>query len=259
MPAMPTTALRARAWNLSILFAAALIAITGALLLLPVVHSSAEGICPNVDDTIAVCKSTGLDYQMNTRADGCGIATCVPIGTCPQFKEEAKACRQSGLNYESFWDERRCQRARCIAPEPDEKTGCAMPWDEAKRKIENCESTPGYRAIVKETATCTIFTGCERVSQPTSKDEVACTKRMLDNCAVIKCVDGFTWNSCGSSAVTSSVAPVKADPCAEIQAKAKEADEIFKIKKRDVDVRNKHNDLNIQLRRCRLQNKTTTK
>ncbi len=258
MPAMPSTASRVSALRPLALSAAAFAATAGILLLLPILHSSAAGICPNVDDAIAVCKSTGLDYQMNTRADGCSIATCVPIGMCPEFKDEAKACRQAGLDYDAFWDERRCKRAKCIMPKIDEKTGCPMPWDEAKSKIANCESTPGFRAIVTETATCTVFTGCERV-QSTTKDEVSCTKKMLDNCAIITCADGFTWNSCGSSAVTSSAMSVKADPCADIQAKAKDADEVFKVKKRDADARNRRNDLNAQLRRCRLQNKNAAK
>ncbi len=258
MPTMHHTAQRVSALRIAP-FAAGFAAVAGALLLLPILHSSAAGICPNVDDSIAVCKSTGLDYQMNTRADGCSIATCVPIGMCPEFKDEAKVCRQTGLDYEAFWDERRCKRAKCVMPKIDETTGCPMPWDEAKSKIQNCESTPGFRAIVTESATCTVFTGCERVQSTAKKGEVSCTKKMLDNCAIIKCEDGFTWNSCGASAVTSSAMSVQPDPCAEIQAKAKEADEIFAVKKRDADARNRRNDLNVQLRRCRLQHKNASK
>ncbi len=231
-----------------------MLSLSAILLALPALGSAATTTCPNVDETVAACKSNGMDYQMNTRPDGCSIAECVPIGMCPRFEDEARRCLQLGMTYERYWDERQCRRARCMPNATSSSGACPMKYDEAKRKIQNCESEPGFKAIVTETSMCTTFVGCERV-QSTANAEVSCRKKMEGSCVMIKCDDGFTWNSCktvsSSSSSTTSVSSVDSDRCASIQKKATETAEELKIKRRDPDLRSLLNKLNQQLRACR--------
>lgn len=237
---------------------AAAIAVTAALLLFfPTLHSSAAAACMNIDDTILSCKSQGMDYQFNTRPDGCKIATCISPKTCPDFALEIRNCRIGGFDYKDFWDERQCHRARCLAPPVTTEPGqCPMAWDEAKRKIANCESGTGFKAIVKETPTCLVFLDCQRVEKPVVAGEVACRKRVENGCTMIKCDDNFTWNSCASgqtSSAASSSGATTWDGCQEIQLKAKDADIALSLDKRNRTKLNTLNNLKVQLKQCRLK------
>lgn len=221
------------------------------------VTSAAEAICPKVDESILSCKRTGMDYQMTTRPDGCTIAECIGIGMCPQFKDEARKCRLAGMDYEEGWDDRQCRRARCVPYASSEEGSCPMTWDEAQKKIKNCESEPGFKAITRDTGTCTVFVDCQRAQ---AEGDVLCHKKVENSCTLIRCDDGFTWNSCGnsSSAAVSSVAVSSSskprDPCAEIQLKAKETALALRADKRNPTLISLDRSLRVQLRQCRLKN-----
>ncbi|MCX6799309.1 MAG: Kazal-type serine protease inhibitor family protein [Candidatus Diapherotrites archaeon] len=131
--------------------------------------------CPSqdqLDKEIAGCKAQGLSYEYK-KENGCLYVSCVQApSTCNNEKVEKqiKECNDQGLEYTVYMGADGCKYAKCIYEGPE---------------------------TVECTKTIDIW-------QPLCSEKALCANA-IKKCVVIKCTDGFVYNSCKAEEVCPQV------------------------------------------------------
>lgn len=147
--------------------------------------------CPSekeLESNILACKRKNLDYEYYADNYGCRQVKCIQQEiVCPaehEIEQRRLKCKADGKSYEYYTDDRGCKQIRCL-----EKT-CPTKeqLEERERKCKELGLEPYYY---------TNDMGCRMIDcKEKPQEPVMCKKIIEGNCAVIRCEDGYMFNSC---------------------------------------------------------------
>jgi len=182
--------------------------------------------CPSekeLESNIQACKRKNLDYEYYADNYGCRQVKCIQQEiVCPaehEIEQRRLKCKADGRSYEYYTDDRGCKQIRCL-----EKT-CPTKeqLEERERKCKEMGLEPYYY---------TNAMGCRMVDcKEKPQEPVMCKKIIEGNCVVIRCEDGYVFNSCTFCPTREPVVTAKKMPEPVQPAKLMPADTVQTIRK----------------------------
>jgi hypothetical protein len=138
------------------------------------------------------CKRQGMDYEVYVDQNRCKQVRCTErqqTRDCPSEKElenNILACKRKNLDYEYYADNYGCRQVKCKEMQTDCPTKEQL--DARVRKCKEAGLEPYYY---------TNDMGCRMVDcKEKPQESVTCRKTMEGNCVLIRCEDGYVFNSC---------------------------------------------------------------
>lgn len=212
------------------------------------------------------CKKQGLDYQVYIDQNRCKQVKCVKTEqavTCPsdqELKRKAQECKAKNLDSEYYSDSNQCTQVQCR----EKQTACPTAHELEQRRLKckaadksyeyyadknNCrqircleKNCPTKEQLEERERTCkekglepysyTDSRGCRMVDcKETPQEVVHCKKTIEDNCIIIRCEDGYTFNSCTHTPERETVRKEEKMPEPVQPAKLMPADTVQTIRK----------------------------
>ncbi|MBW3002257.1 hypothetical protein KY338_03800 [Candidatus Woesearchaeota archaeon] len=177
------------------------------------------------------CKKQGMDYQVYIDQNRCKQVRCVKTEkavTCPSDQElerKAQECKAKNLDYERYSDRNQCTQVKCT----EKQTPCLTAHELEQRRLKckaadksyeyyaddngcrqikclekNCptkeqleERERKCKEMELEPYSYTDSRGCRMVDcKESPQAAVHCKKTIEGRCTIIRCEDGYTFNSC---------------------------------------------------------------
>lgn len=136
-------------------------------------------------------------FVIGASAASAALTATTVCPTSGELRDKSNTCP---FGYERYIDALQCQNVRC----KEHGTRCLLE-EEKELERQRCKAQ-GREPQTRFDGLCDVIT-CDE--QATAK-EVGCTKTVtLDDCTVINCTDGFSWNSCRQRAACPTNEAVK--------------------------------------------------
>jgi len=139
------------------------------------------------------CKKQGMDYETYIDQNRCKQVRCIekqqtrPCPTEKELESNVMACKRKNMDYEYYSDTYGCRQVRCKKQEITCPTKEQL--DERVKKCKEAGLEPYYY---------TNDMGCRMVNCRETPQEkaVSCKKTTEGRCIIIRCEDGYAFNSC---------------------------------------------------------------